>query len=69
MSQFLDQLKAFASEIDNHLHNLINEKISIENELKESILYSSVGSGKRIKVIYPGRLLTFLALIGLMHLS
>ena len=49
MSQFLDQLKAFASEIDNHLHNLINEKISIENELKESILYSSVGSGKRIR--------------------
>ena len=48
MSQFLDQLKAFASEIDNHLHNLINEKISIENELKEAILYSSVGSGKRI---------------------
>ena len=49
MSQFLDQLKAFASEIDNHLHNLINEKISIENELKEGILYSSVGSGKRIR--------------------
>ena len=49
MSQFLDQLKAFASEIDNHLHNLINEKISIENELKEAILYSSVGSGKRIR--------------------
>ena len=49
MSQFLDQLKVFASEIDNHLHNLINEKISIENELKEAILYSSVGSGKRIR--------------------
>ena len=49
MSQFLGQLKAFASEIDNHLHNLINEKISIENELKEAILYSSVGSGKRIR--------------------
>ena len=49
MNQFLDQLKAFASEIDNHLHNLINEKISIENELKEAILYSSVGSGKRIR--------------------
>ena len=49
MSQFLDQLKAFASEIDNHLHSLIDEKISVENELKESILYSSVGSGKRIR--------------------
>ena len=32
MSQFLDQLKAFASEIDNHLHNLINEKINKNDE-------------------------------------
>ena len=49
MSQFSDQLKTFASEIDTHLHNLIDEKINIDNELKKSILYSSVGSGKRVR--------------------
>ena len=49
MSQFLNQLNTFASKIDKHLYKLIDKKINIENELKESILYSSIGSGKRIR--------------------
>ena len=49
MSQFLNQLNTFASKIDKHIYKLIDKKINIENELKESILYSSIGSGKRIR--------------------
>ena len=49
MNQFLDHLKPFAIEIDGYLTDLLDKKISIENELKDSIIYSSIGSGKRIR--------------------
>ena len=49
MSQFLDHLKPFAIEIDGYLTDLLDKKINIENELKDSIIYSSIGSGKRIR--------------------
>ena len=45
MNQFLDHLKPFAIEIDGYLTDLLDKKISIENELKDSIIYSTIGSG------------------------
>ena len=49
MSQFLDHLKPFAIELDGFLKDLLDKKINIDNELKDSIIYSSIGSGKRIR--------------------
>ena len=49
MSQFLDHLKPFAIELDEFLKDLLDKKINIDNELKDSIIYSSIGSGKRIR--------------------
>ena len=49
MSQFLDHLKPFAIELDGFLTDLLDKKINIDNELKDSIIYSSIGSGKRIR--------------------
>ena len=49
MSQFLDHLKPFAIELDGFLKDLLDKKINIDNELKDSIIYSSTGSGKRIR--------------------
>ncbi len=49
MSQFLDHLKPFATELDGFLKDLLDKKLNIDNELKDSIIYSSIGSGKRIR--------------------
>jgi len=49
MSQFLDHLKPFAIELDEFLTDLLDKKININNELKDSIIYSSIGHGKRIR--------------------
>ena len=49
MSQFLDHLKPFAIELDAFLKDLLDKKINIDNELKDSIIYSSIGYGKRIR--------------------
>ena len=49
MNQFLDHLKPFAIELDGFLKDLLDKKINIDNELKDSIIYSSIGSGKRIR--------------------
>ena len=49
MSQFLDHLKPFAIELDGFLKDLLDKKINIDNELKDSIIYSSIGSGKSIR--------------------
>ena len=49
MSQFLDHLKPFAIELNAFLKDLLDKKINIDNELKDSIIYSSIGYGKRIR--------------------
>ena len=49
MSHFKINLDLFAQELDNFLNKLLNDKIVSNTELKDSILYSSIGSGKRLR--------------------
>ena len=49
MSHFKIHLDLFAQELDNFLNKLLNDKIVSNTELKDSILYSSIGSGKRLR--------------------
>ena len=49
MSHFKIHLDLFAKELDNFLNKLLNDKIVSNTELKDSILYSSIGSGKRLR--------------------